>query len=61
MKTLLSKYPTVSRMVLAIMLFALALVLSGIVNKGIVKEYFPYSSVIFLFLATWILYRSENN
>lgn len=52
MKKIVSKYPTLSRFVLAIVLFALALFLSGLINKGIVKAYFPYGSAILLGIAT---------
>ena len=60
MKTLLKKYPTVSRFVLALILFGLALFLSGLINKGVIKEYFPYTSAILLGFATWVLYKTEN-
>ena len=60
MKTLLNKYPTVSRFVLAILLFGLALFLSGLINKGAVKIYFPYAAAILLVIATWILYKTDN-
>ncbi|MCK8479955.1 CPBP family intramembrane glutamic endopeptidase [Psychroserpens algicola] len=60
MKTLLIKYPIGSRMVLAILLFVLALLLSTFLNKGLVKAYFPYSAAIFLGVSTWILYKTEN-
>lgn len=60
MKALLNKYSTASRVSLAIMLFALALLLSTLLNKGIVKEYFPYLASIFLGFATWILYKTEG-
>ena len=60
MKTLLKKYPMGSRIVLALVVFGLVLVLSNILNKGVVKEYFPYTSAILLGIATWFLYKSEN-
>ena len=60
MQSILNKYPIVSRFVLALVLFALALFLSGVINKGIVKEYFPYASVICLLLATWILFKTDH-
>ena len=60
MKTLLNKYPIVSRYALALILFASALFLSGLVNKGAVKAYFPYTSAILLCFATWLLYKTEN-
>jgi len=60
MKTLLNKYPTGLRFILAIILFALALFLSGLINKGVVKVYFPYTSAILLGIATWLLYKTDN-
>lgn len=60
MKKLLNKYPLGSRFMLAILLFALALLLSTIINKGTIKEYFPYTATIFLCLATWVLYKIDN-
>ena len=60
MKALLNKFPTASKFVLAILLFAFALVVSGITNKGVVKQYFPYVAPIFLFIATWFLYKRDK-
>jgi len=60
MKTLLKKYPIGSRFVLAILLFALALILSGLINKGVIKMYFPYASAILLGIATWLLYKTDK-
>lgn len=60
MKTLLNKYPMGSRFMLAILLFAFALLFSTIINKGVIKEYFPYTAAIFLYLATWVLYKIDN-
>ena len=50
MKKLLNKYPLGSRFMLAILLFALALLLSTIINKGTIKEYFPYTARFFYVL-----------
>ena len=60
MKTLLIKYPNASRFVLAIVLFGLALIVSVLVNKGVVKQYVPYTAPLLLIMATWILYRKER-
>ena len=60
MKTLLKNYPTGSRFVLAIILFAVALFLSGLINIGDIKDYFPYASPILLGIATWLLYKTDN-
>ncbi|EDP72030.1 Abortive infection protein [Flavobacteriales bacterium ALC-1] len=60
MKRLLNKYPSATRMLLALLLFASALILSNVINKGVVKAYFPYTAAILLGVTTWILYKSEN-
>lgn len=60
MKILIQKFPNAYRFVLAIFFFAIALLLSSIVNKGVIKDYFPYIAVILLIVATWILYKKEN-
>jgi len=60
MKLRLSKYPNLSRYLLAILLFGIALFITGLLNKGAIKAYFPYVSVILLFIATWWLYKTEN-
>ncbi|WP_175455627.1 CPBP family intramembrane glutamic endopeptidase [Winogradskyella thalassocola] len=60
MKKIISKYPTLFRFVLATVLFALALFLSGLINKGDLKAYFPYASAILLGIATWLLYKTEK-
>ncbi len=60
MKALLKKYPTGLRFVLAILLFALALILSGIIDRPFLKQYFPFTSVILLGIATWLLFKTDN-
>ncbi len=60
MKTILNKYPITSKFILAILLFGFSLFLSGLINKGFIKEYFPYSSVILLTIATWYLYKFDK-
>lgn len=60
MKRLFTQYPNVSRIILAILLFAVALGLSIIFNKGVVKQYFPYTAPFLLGLATWLLYQIEQ-
>lgn len=57
MKKILSRFPTVSRFILAGILFVLALILADIVGNYI---HFPYAGCLLLILATWILYRSES-
>lgn len=60
MKRLFNNYPILSRYILGIFLFGLSLFISGLINKGLIKEYFPYASVILLFISTWLLYKSDN-
>ncbi|MEH6538214.1 MAG: type II CAAX endopeptidase family protein [Psychroserpens sp.] len=60
LKTLLNKYPTGCRLVLAILLFVLALVLSTVIDTPFLKTYFPYASAILLGVATWLLYKTEK-
>jgi len=60
MKKLLHKFPISSRYILAILLFSFALFLSGLINKGMVKQYFPFASTIFLLITTWILFKTDN-
>lgn len=60
MKTFIHKYPVTYRFTFAILLFGLALVGSGLVNKGSIKQYFPFASTIFLLIATWILCKTDN-
>lgn len=60
MKILVKKYPLVSRYALALVLFALALFVSVLINKGVLKQYFPYTAPLLLVLATYILYSKEK-
>lgn len=60
MKTLINKYPITYRYVLAIFLFCLALFISGLVNKGFIKQYFPFASSICLLIATWALLKTDK-
>ena len=60
MKNLIHKFPTLSRFLLAIILFGLALIISGLVNKGAIKQYFPFASTICLLIATWILFKTDK-
>mgnify|MGYP000452516934 CR=1 FL=1 len=60
MKPLLQKYPNMYRFMLAILLFSLALLISGLVNKGRIKQYFPFTSTILLLTATWFLCKTDN-
>ena len=60
MKSYSKKYPNTQRYIIAIFLFALALFVSTFVNKGVVKQYFPFSAVLLLAIATWYLYKRDN-
>ena len=60
MKILFQKYPNASRFVLAVVLFVFALFISLILNKGVVKQYFPYTAPLLLIVATWVIYKTEK-
>ena len=60
MKTLIQKFPITFKYILAILLFGVALFISILINKGVVKEYFPYTSAICLLIATWILFKTDK-
>jgi len=60
MKMLLQKFPVASRYIIAIILFAVVLFISMLVNKGVIKQYVPYTAPLLLALATWLLYKTER-
>ena len=60
MKSQIQKFPNAFKYVLAIILFACALITSVFINKAPIKEYFPFTAVILLTFATWYLYKKEN-
>lgn len=60
MKSLIKKYPTVFKYLLAILLFGVALFVSSLTNKGFVKQYFPYVAPLLLFVATWLLLKKDK-
>lgn len=60
MKTLIQKFPIISKYILALLLFAFSLFISGLINKGVVKHYFPYSATISLLIATYVLFKTDN-
>lgn len=60
MKTVFNKFPNALKFVLAILLFGVALFISGLTNKGIVKQYIPYVAPVLLFIATWYLYKTDK-
>lgn len=60
MKRLLNKFPIASKFVFAILLFGTALIVSVLVNTGVVKQYFPYTAPLLLVVGSWILYKKEG-
>ncbi len=60
MKKTFHKYPNTVRFILAIILFSLSLIISGLINIGFIKQYFPFASTICLLAATWILYKIDK-
>lgn len=60
MKQLIKTYPNASRILLAAILFAFVLIISGFINKGLIKRYVPYVSCILLFATTWFLLKTER-
>lgn len=60
MKKIIKRNPVIYQYVLAVILFCLALFISGLFNKGIIKQYFPYSSTIFLTISTWYLLKIDK-
>lgn len=60
MKKITNSYPTLFLFTKAISLFAIALFASTLLNKGFIKEYFPYTAVILLAISTWFLYKREG-
>ncbi|WP_397447510.1 lysostaphin resistance A-like protein [Polaribacter sp. R77954] len=60
MKPIIQKFPIISKFILALLLFAFSLFISGLINKGFVKQYFPYSATICLLIATYILFKTDN-
>jgi len=60
MKTLFAKYPTSSRLILSLILYGVALFLSGWIDTPFLKRYFPFTSVTLLIIATWLLFKTDN-
>lgn len=61
MRSLLNRYPSASRFVLAILLFALALVVSTVIDSPFFKANFPYLSVVLLLIVTWFLLKLDGD
>ncbi|NRB58452.1 MAG: CPBP family intramembrane metalloprotease [Winogradskyella sp.] len=60
MKSVFTKYPNTSKYILAVVLFFLALFVSGFIDTPFLKRYFPYVSIILLITVTWILFKTDN-
>lgn len=60
MKDILNKFPTGLSFSLAILLFGLTLVIGGLINNGVIKQYFPYIPCILLFVVTWFLFKRDK-
>lgn len=60
MKKLVLKYSNLYTYFLALFLFGIALFVSALINNGFIKTYFPYTAVILLAIATWLLHKREN-
>lgn len=60
MKSALRKYPNTVTYIFALLLFGIALFISTVLNQGIVKAYFPFTTVILLIFATWLLYKRDH-
>ncbi|PTM10638.1 MAG: hypothetical protein DA407_03365 [Bacteroidetes bacterium] len=60
MKAIIKKHPTVFKCLLAILLFGVALFVSGLTNKGFVKQYVPYVAPLLLYGVTWFLYKKDK-
>ncbi|GGI58213.1 CPBP family intramembrane glutamic endopeptidase [Winogradskyella haliclonae] len=60
MKTLISKYPIICRFIVIIVLYGLALFVSGLIETPFLKRYFPFTSVILLIVVTWFLFKIDK-
>lgn len=60
MKKIIKKNPNLFTYAKTILFFGCALFLSTLINKGAIKEYFPYTAVLLLIFATWILYKKDG-
>lgn len=60
MKSLSNRYATLIRFTLALVLLAVALVVSAVIDGPWLKRYFPFLSVILLVVVTWFLYRLDG-
>ena len=60
MQAIIKKHPILTKYIFSILILFIALFISGLLNKGVIKQYFPYSSAICLLIATWVLLKSDN-
>jgi len=60
MKTLFAKYPITSRLILSVILYGLALFVSGLIDTPFLKRYFPFASAILLIVVTWLLFKTDK-
>ena len=60
MRFLFDQFPTTFRFASAIVLFALALVISAVIDGPVLKQYFPYVSAILLLMVTWLLLKMDK-
>lgn len=60
MKAVLNKYPTLFSYLLAVILFALVLITSTIIEGPVLKQYFPFTAAVLLFVTTWFLFKTEK-
>lgn len=60
MKKQINEFPIAVKFVISILLFAIALFISTLVNKGVVKQYVPYTAPLLLVLASWFLCETDK-
>lgn len=60
MKSFFSKFPSSLRFIQALVLFGLALFLSGFIESPELRCYFPFTSLILLIIATWFLFKLDK-
>ncbi len=61
LKSIFIKHNFISRVVLALILFFVAIVLTGVIEKLVpIKKYFPFTGMTLLLLVTWVLYKIDG-
>jgi membrane protease YdiL (CAAX protease family) len=60
-KNLFKQYPFASRIVLGILMFLIAIILTGVI-EGLYpyKKYFPFTGMLLLLIVTWVLYKIDG-